>query len=58
MTAVSDSEEPPEAPATGVPAIDEALAGLDLCGDVGEHPEQFTRVVEALQAALRDPDSR
>lgn len=55
---MSDSEEVPQAPETGVPAIDEALAGLDLSGDVGEHPEQFTRVVEALQAALRDPESR
>lgn len=58
MTAVSDSEEVPQAPVTGVPAIDEALAGLDLSGDVGEHPEQFARVVEALQVALRNPDAR
>jgi len=55
---VSDSDEVPQAPATGVPAIDEALAALDLSGDVGEHPEQFARVVEALQTALRDPDPR
>jgi hypothetical protein len=55
---VSDSEEVPQAPVTGVQAIDEALAGLDLSGEVGEHPEQFARVVEALQAALRDPDPR
>ncbi len=58
MTAVSDSEGPPPPPVTGVPAIDEALAALDLSGEVSEHPEQFARVTDALQAALRDPAQR
>lgn len=51
----SDQELPPT---TGVPEIDEALAALDLSGDVAEHPEQFARVTEALQAVLRDPGPR
>jgi hypothetical protein len=55
MAIVSDPDDVPQPPKTGVPAIDEALAALDLSGEVSEHPQQFAQVTEVLQAALRDP---
>ena len=45
-------------PQTGVPAIDEALAALDLGGDVAGHPQEFATAVDALQAVLRGPGVR
>lgn len=55
---MSDTDDVPRPPTTGVPAIDEALAALDLSGDVSEHPQAIAQVTDVLQAALRDPASR
>lgn len=46
---------PSTPPATGVPEIDQALAGLSLNGPVSEHHEQLSTAVEALQRLLRTP---
>ncbi|MFT3831698.1 MAG: hypothetical protein QM711_00030 [Micropruina sp.] len=42
----------PEPPVTGHPAIDDALAGLDLSGPVAEHAEQIQQVHQVLQEVL------
>lgn len=59
MADVSDVTEPTsppaEPPVTGVPGIDAALAAVRLDGPVGEHHQQLSTAVEALQQALRDP---
>lgn len=47
----SDSEPP----VTGVPAIDEALAAVDLTGAVADHHEVLGRALDALQRALNAP---
>lgn len=54
MPAVTESAPTPP-PQTGLPALDEALASLDLTGPVSEHPQQLAQAVEAMQAALRNP---
>lgn len=54
MSGVSETEPTPP-PTTGLPALDDALASLDLTGPVSEHPQQLAQAVEALQAALRNP---
>ena len=45
---------------TGVPAVDEALAGLDLTGPLPTYPDQLTAALDALQrlliTATGDPD--
>lgn len=46
---------PAEPPVTGVPEIDAALAAVRLDGPVGEHHQQLSAAVEALQQALRNP---
>jgi len=43
---------PDEPPATGNPAIDAALADLDLGGPVAEHAEAFAQVHAVLQQVL------
>ena len=50
MRAVSSPA--PEPPVTGHPAIDDALAGLDLSGPVAEHAEQIQQVHQVLQEVL------
>lgn len=42
-------------PATGVDIIDNALAAIDLSGDVAEHPAQLASAVDLLQQVLRNP---
>ena len=42
----------PEPPGTGHPAIDAALAGLDLSGPVAEHAELIQQVHQVLQDVL------
>lgn len=46
------SSVPDEPPATGNPAIDAALADLDLSGPVAEHAEAFSAVHTVLQQVL------
>ncbi|HVK43613.1 MAG TPA: hypothetical protein VM429_01780 [Micropruina sp.] len=46
----------PEPPVTGHPAIDSALADLDLSGPVGEHADGFQQVHAVLQRVL-NPDA-
>lgn len=50
----SEAELPPP-PATGVELIDNALAAIDLGGDVTEHPAQLAAAVDLLQHVLRNP---
>lgn len=50
----TDTERLPP-PATGVAVIDNALAAIDLSGDVAEHPSQFAAAVNLLQQVLRNP---
>lgn len=50
----SEAELPPP-PATGVELIDNALAAIDLSGDVTEHPAQLAAAVDLLQHVLRNP---
>ena len=42
----------PDPPVTGHPAIDAALAGLDLSGAVGEHADGIQQVHTVLQQVL------
>lgn len=49
MLAVSN---PDEAPVTGHPAVDVALAELDLSGPVQEHADEIQRVHQVLQDVL------
>lgn len=51
---LTEAELPPP-PATGVAIIDNALAAIDLSGDVAEHPGQLATAVELLQQVLRNP---
>lgn len=57
----SDFDAPPTEtellppPATGVTVIDNALAAIDLSGDVAEHPAQLASAVDLLQHVLRNP---
>ncbi|WP_169923740.1 hypothetical protein [Propionicimonas paludicola] len=44
-------------PSTGHPQLDEALAGLDLSRPVTEHPEQYAKLLDALQRALNESRS-
>ena len=46
----------PEPPVTGHPAVDSALADLDLSGPVGEHADGFQQVHAVLQQVL-NPDA-
>lgn len=46
------SSPTPEPPVTGHPAVDEALAGLDLNGPVAEHAEAIQRAHQVLQDVL------
>ena len=56
MTPVTQEQTPDqEPPVTGVAAIDEALAQIDLTGPVADHHEQLGRALEALQRALNAP---
>lgn len=47
--------EPTQPPVTGVPRIDEALAGLELGDDVTTHPAALSAALDALQQALSQP---
>lgn len=47
--------EPTQPPVTDVPRIDEALAELDLSGEVTTHPAALAAALEALQQALNQP---
>lgn len=47
--------EPLDPPVTGVPRIDEALAGLVLGEDVTTHPAALSAALDALQQALNQP---
>ncbi|MDQ7994131.1 MAG: hypothetical protein AAGC63_13290 [Propionicimonas sp.] len=48
--------DPPAAPpVTGVPRIDEALAGLELGADVDAHPARLAAALDVLQRALNSP---
>ncbi len=47
----------PEPPVTGHPAIDEALARLDLGGPVAEHADELQRVHQVLQDVLNPAPS-
>ena len=46
-----------EPPVTGHPAIDEALARLDLGGPVAEHADELQRVHQVLQDVLNPSPS-
>lgn len=50
----TETELPPP-PATGVAVIDNALAAIDVSGDVAEHPAQLAAAVDLLQQVLRNP---
>lgn len=54
MVAVEPTQAPPS---TGDPQLDEALASLDLTRPVAEHPEQYARLLDALQRALNESRS-
>lgn len=54
MTQVS-SADPTPPPETGIPQIDQALAGLELGEDVTTHPAALTAALDALQQALNQP---
>jgi len=54
MVAVEPTELPPN---TGNPQLDEALAALDLSRPVSEHPEQYAKLLDALQRALNESRS-
>ncbi len=45
-------DQPAQPPATGHPAIDAALAALDVSGPVGDHADGFQRVHAVLQEVL------
>ncbi len=55
MAVVTESMPVPAPPSTGVAEIDAALAAVRLDGPVGEHHQQLSAAVEALQQALRMP---
>lgn len=53
---MSQQCDPPTVPpGTGVPAVDEALAGLDLTGPLPTHPDELTAALDALQGLLITP---
>jgi len=52
---VSTPEQPSAPPVTGVPGIDEALAGLDLGDDLATHQPQLAAALDVLQRALNTP---
>ncbi len=54
MVAVDPTQAPPT---TGHPQLDEALAALDLSRPVNEHPEQYAKLLDALQRALNESRS-
>ncbi len=54
MVAVEPTQVPPS---TGNPQLDEALAALDLSRPVSEHPEQYAKLLDALQRALNQSRS-
>jgi hypothetical protein len=57
---IADDAEVPLAappPVTGVAEIDEALAAVDLSGEVSTHPQALAEALEVLQAALNRPQS-
>lgn len=53
MLAVSTPDEPP---VTGHPAVDNALADLDLSGPVEQHADEIQRVHQVLQEVLNPGD--
>jgi|GEM_PF-2763973 hypothetical protein len=54
MVAVDPTQTPPS---TGNPQLDEALASLDLGRPLSEHPEQYAKLLDALQRALNESRS-
>jgi hypothetical protein len=54
MGAVEPTQAPPS---TGHPQLDEALAALDLSRPVNEHPDQYAKLLDALQRALNESRS-
>jgi hypothetical protein len=51
----TDPGLPPQPPQTGLPEIDEALAALDLDGDVSGHHRQLAAALDVLARALNTP---
>lgn len=47
--------EPSPPPLTGVASIDQALAEVDLSGDVTTHQARLAAALEVLQRALNSP---
>lgn len=54
-TVTQEERSHSEPPVTGVQAIDEALAAVDLTGAVTAHHEVLGRALDALQRALNTP---
>lgn len=52
---MSTPQPPVPPPVTGVAAVDEALAGLQLGEDVATHPADLAAALDVLQRALNPP---
>ncbi|MBK8459333.1 MAG: hypothetical protein WAS07_06745 [Micropruina sp.] len=52
---MSDNQAPSTPPHTGIEAVDEALAGLDLSGPVAGHPALLAQAQDVLHAVLSAP---